>query len=94
MLRSRLEESEALLREALALRETGLPASHWHIAETRGLLGEVLTRLGRFTEAEPLLAASRDVLEEYSDADGARARRARERLDALNRARPRSQGKE
>ncbi len=47
-------EAEALLREALAIREVEMP-QHWRTADVRSLLGGVLLGQTRTTEAAPLL---------------------------------------
>jgi eukaryotic-like serine/threonine-protein kinase len=73
--------AEALLREALAIREASLVAGDWQLAATRTLLGETLVAQDRFDEARPLLERGLDVLEsDRPDGDWyvERARRALE----------------
>jgi serine/threonine-protein kinase len=54
--------AEALLREALAIRRTALPGTHWHVAETEGALGAALAAQARHEEARPLLQRAHEAL--------------------------------
>ncbi|MHC5024459.1 MAG: protein kinase domain-containing protein [Planctomycetota bacterium] len=51
----RFAEAEPVLREALALRRDILEPDHWLLGNTMSLLGEALTGLGEYEEAEALL---------------------------------------
>jgi len=50
--------AEPLAREAVELLRRNLPADFWTLARARSVLGEVLTKLRRYPEAEPLLVDS------------------------------------
>ena len=53
-------EAEPLAREALQMRRASLGEGHWKTADTRSCLGECLTKLGQYEEAQThLLAAHR-----------------------------------
>ena len=58
VLGGRLEEAEPLLREALAVRRTDLPAGHPWTMDTAGELGALLLTAGRCAEAAPLVEES------------------------------------
>jgi tetratricopeptide (TPR) repeat protein len=79
----RREEAEAVLREAVRLRETNLPEKHFMTALSKGALGEFLTTQKRFAEAEPLLLASYESLKNSQSTDSPRIRIAAERLMML-----------
>ena len=49
---------ERHVREVGVLRRRSLPPDHWLLAAVDGVLGEVLTQAGRFTEAERLLLSA------------------------------------
>jgi tetratricopeptide (TPR) repeat protein len=51
-------EAEHILREALALRAESMPANHFLVATANMALGEFLTTIGRYDEAEQLLLKS------------------------------------
>lgn len=53
---ARLDEARSTLSVALARRRASLPEGHWRLAEAQSLLGACLSPLGRFAQAEPLLA--------------------------------------
>jgi serine/threonine-protein kinase len=55
-----LEEAERVVREALEIRRRSFQQPNWRIAETAGLLGEMLAARGRPDQALPLLTESRD----------------------------------
>lgn len=79
----RADEAEKILREALALRETNLPSNHFMTALTRGALGECLTTLKKFDDAESALIASYDSLVLSHTIDNPRTTLAKQRLIAL-----------
>jgi tetratricopeptide (TPR) repeat protein len=56
-------KAEALLREALDIRQRTLPSSHWRIAEVASLLGECLSGLGQYERAEELLVPAQSTIE-------------------------------
>jgi eukaryotic-like serine/threonine-protein kinase len=56
------KEGEIILREALKLRTDSLPKEHFWVAVANGALGECLTTQKSFSEAEPLLVQSYEVL--------------------------------
>ena len=78
----RWDEVEALTRESLALLEQG-PADAVLLAEARGLLGEWLTRAGRFDEAQPPLIQSLETLSQSANVDANRLSQAHGRLVTL-----------
>ena len=49
------EEAEPLLRECVEMRREVLRPKHWQIADTQSVLGQCLSRMGRFEQAEALL---------------------------------------
>ena len=61
----RVSDAEPVLREALQLQSRAQPRGDPY-AVTQGLLGECLTKLGQYSEAEPLLLKS---LEEFDSRD-------------------------
>ena len=78
--------ADRLFRKSIAIRRAGLPAGHRYISDTLVALGECLTGLGRYAEAEThLLEAHRSFLA-TSGADDARTQRARRRLETLYKA--------
>jgi serine/threonine protein kinase/Tfp pilus assembly protein PilF len=74
---------EPLLREAVRILRAKVPAGDRRLAAAQSALGECLTRLGRFGEAEALLVESLAVLD---DAETAETGEARARLAALHAA--------
>ena len=58
----RPQEGETYLREALEIRTRLLPSGNRLIGTTEGALGECLTMLKRYGEAEPLLLDSYKIL--------------------------------
>jgi hypothetical protein len=72
--------AEPLLRECLAIRVSVLPPGDWLIADTKSMLGEALSRLGRFDEAEPLLLAGFNVIKAKPRAPAKAKRAALDRL--------------
>jgi tetratricopeptide (TPR) repeat protein len=80
------QRAEPLLREALAIRTTVLPADHWKVAQTQSTLGACLTDLQRYAEAEPLLKTSYATLEKERGPDQPETQRARRYLAHLYEA--------
>jgi eukaryotic-like serine/threonine-protein kinase len=78
--------AEPLLRRALEVRERAYPAAHWRIGEAKGLLGESLTALGRYDQAEALLLDARRILKDGPGWEGREARAVNARLVALYEA--------
>jgi hypothetical protein len=61
------KDAEPVLRECLAIRENVLKKDDRRIAEAQRVLGECLTKLARFTEAEALLVESANtMLDKYA----------------------------
>jgi tetratricopeptide (TPR) repeat protein len=83
---ARAGEAEPLLREALDIRASTLAADDVKIPHTQSILGECLTALGSFDEAEPLLWQSWQALRVHRDATPERIERARTRLLRFYRA--------
>jgi hypothetical protein len=54
----RISEAEPLLRRAHTIFTKTLRSDHWRVAAAAGAYGECLHRLGRDSEAEPLLVAA------------------------------------
>lgn len=73
-----LPEAELKAREALSILSMKYPGDHWLKAWAMSALGACWSRLERYSEAEPLLIASYEVL-------GARRKRASITQDALAR---------
>ena len=79
-----LEQAEQLLRACLSLRQKELPARHWWlVAETRSLLGQVVSERGRKPAAERMLLDAYAALSEDANAPGGLRRLTRERIIAL-----------
>ena len=78
--------AEPLLRDGLRIRRRAYPAGDWRIAAAESVLGETLTRLGRYEEAETLLLAASRVLKDVGGAQGRDAAATRTRLAALYEA--------
>ncbi len=51
----KLAEAEESLRECLTIRREALVGDNWLIAETESLLGDCLTKQGKYADAEPLV---------------------------------------
>jgi tetratricopeptide (TPR) repeat protein len=56
-----LDAAESTARKVLAIYEKTLPPRHLYVAASRHLLGEVLLRRGKLTEAEAELRAALDI---------------------------------
>ena len=83
MLQGMFTESVALLKKTLAAwRRIDLEASS-HTARTAGLLGDCLTRMQRYDEAEIYLLESHDELATIQESDHEHMVHARERLQRL-----------
>jgi tetratricopeptide (TPR) repeat protein len=78
----RADLAEAPLREAHQIRLAAMPGN-WLTANTASVLGGCLLELGRYGEAEPLLAGALPEIEGTLGAADFRARAARERLAKL-----------
>jgi tetratricopeptide (TPR) repeat protein len=79
----RYAEAAAKLRGCLSMRQKGLPADHWLIADTVSRLGEALARDGKFAEAESLLLESYDHLSSDHRVPVDRKRQAIQRIIVL-----------
>ena len=78
-------EAEPLLREALAVRRSGLPDGHRHTAVAAGYLGIALLELKEYDQAEPLLLEAHSVSEQHVARHPARAEIWRQGLVELYR---------
>ncbi len=78
-----LEAAERYLRESLALRRTTFGPDHWLSASGEAVLGEYLTTVGRFAEAEPLLLRAEARLTEVRGDRSPQALDTRRRLVTL-----------
>ena len=76
--------AEPLLRQALEVRVRALPRGDWRIATAKSLLGETLTDLGRYPEAERLLLEARADLKDGPGSQGREAKATTDRLAALH----------
>lgn len=81
--RGKASEAEALSRRVLAVFEATLPKGHSRTAGAKRVLGECLTALRRFAEAEASLVAAYDDLRPGGVANRRRSRQALESLVAL-----------
>jgi serine/threonine protein kinase/Tfp pilus assembly protein PilF len=79
--------AEPLLRRALAIDQRVYRAGDWRIAAVESVLGEALTGLRRYDEAENVLVAARGVLKDAGGREGQIAAENRTRLAALEKAR-------
>ena len=77
---------EPIFRESLELRRKTLPADHWLIANSESILGDCLTRLRRFHEAESLLMDGYAKLKAKFGEEHSRTRDAAERITRLYKA--------
>ena len=85
--RKDLAAAETLLRQALEVRRRAFPEGDWRTAVAESLLGEALTALGRYDEAERMLRAADGTLKDVPGQQGREARLTKERLAALSAAR-------
>jgi serine/threonine protein kinase/Tfp pilus assembly protein PilF len=88
--RGQAAAAEPPLRQALGSLRASLPDSDRRVAAAMSLLGDDLTRLGRYPEAEPLLVAAGKVLKAGPGPEGREARANAGRLAALEQARSRA----
>jgi hypothetical protein len=65
-----------------------LPETDWRVAATKSALGASLIELRKFDEAQRLLTDARGVLKDVPGRQGREAAATRQRLAALDRARP------
>ena len=79
----RAKEAEPLLTEALELRTSSLPPSHFWVAAAKGALGECFALQNRFDEAEPLLRSSVESLAASQESSSPRLLIARKHLASL-----------
>ena len=77
------EQAEPYFRRSLAIWRARLGTDHWQVASLEGLLGQCLTELGRYEEAESSLVASHGRLAEQLGSDDAQTLEAVERLTHL-----------
>lgn len=56
-------EAHALVLEAMTIHQAALPAEHFGIVEAQRVLGECLTALGRYEEAEVQLLGTQSICE-------------------------------
>jgi tetratricopeptide (TPR) repeat protein len=78
--------AEPLLRQALQIRRRAFPENDWRIAAAKSLLGEALTSLGQYDEAERLLLEAKRDLKDGPGLEGREAKSTAERLAALYKA--------
>jgi tetratricopeptide (TPR) repeat protein len=81
----RVDEGEAVLRDALRIREKALPAGHWLIAASRSAIAEALFLRGQYAESERLLLPALELLRTARGEDGELTVLARRRLVKLYR---------
>lgn len=75
--------AEPLLRHALQVRRRAFPEGNWRTAIAESLLGEALTGLGRYDEAERMLVEAAAALKDVPGQQGREARLTQDRLVAL-----------
>ena len=83
LMRKKAAEAEPLLRQALEIRMKAFPEGDWRIATAKSLLGEALTAMGRYDEAERFLLEAKRVLKDGPGQEGREAKSTAERLAAL-----------
>jgi tetratricopeptide (TPR) repeat protein len=79
--------AEPLAGRAVEIRRRVLREGNWQTGSAESLLGAILTALGRYAEAEPLLLGAQRVLKDIPGGQGQEARENRERLAVLEAAR-------
>jgi tetratricopeptide (TPR) repeat protein len=79
--------AETLLRHALQVRRQAFAEGNWRTAVAESLLGEALTGLGRYDEAERMLREADAALKDVPGQQGREAHLTKERLAALSAAR-------
>ena len=75
--------AEPLIRSALTIYRRSLPEGDWQIINAESVLGGVLTGLGRYAEAEPLLLNAYPILQEQRGEHSACTRDTLRRLVTL-----------
>jgi len=80
-------EAELLIRHAVEVRRRVFHAGDWRTASAESLLGAVLTKLGKYDEAAPLLLNAQRLLKDIPGPQAEEARANRERLANLAKAR-------
>jgi eukaryotic-like serine/threonine-protein kinase len=90
LLRHEAAAAEPLLREALTTLRRTYPERGWRIGGVRSLLGEALTELGRYAEAETFLREAAEALPSRAGPCGRETQPNRERLARLNEKAARS----
>ena len=75
-----------LINEALRIHKAALPDDHAMLAHARSVLGECLTALGRYDEAEPLVLESYERLQAVLGESGTETRKALPRIVKLYEA--------
>ncbi len=83
LIRKEAAYAEPLLRQALEIRMKAFPEGDWRIAMAKSLLGEALTSLGRYDEAERFLLEAKDALKDGPGREGREAKSTADRLSAL-----------
>jgi hypothetical protein len=78
--------AEPLARRGVEIHRRAYGERNWQTALAESLLGAVLTALGRYAEAEPLLMGAQRALNDIPGAQGQAARENRARLAALETA--------
>jgi serine/threonine-protein kinase len=84
VIQGRYADAEPVLREAVAIRQVKTDQGSLALATARLELGTCLMKLGRPSEAKPLLAASYPVLQKERGEQHDLTRRARGALAQLN----------
>jgi tetratricopeptide (TPR) repeat protein len=75
--------AEPLFRQSLAVRLRAFSEHDWRVAMTKSQLGEALTALRRYSEAEPLLLDAQRILKDLPGPQGREAKATLIRLRAL-----------
>ncbi len=82
----RLADAEKLWREEIAIQSEDASAPRWKLADVRGRLGQCLTNLGKFEEAEGLLLDSHADLRDRLGDDHKLVKEAKQRVVDLYKA--------
>jgi serine/threonine protein kinase len=83
---NRAADAEPPARQAVDLSRKVSGEGHWQTALAENALGESLAKLGRYSEAEPLLVSSLGILQVHGSARSGLARQALKRVVALYQA--------
>lgn len=86
LLRGDAARAEPLARTALEIRRSVFPETDWRVATPKSLLGDALTQLARYDEAEPLLLNAAKNLKDIPGPQGREAAANRARLAAFYEA--------